>query len=43
MNTKRSSLRPVLLVAAATFIYMMNGGIRANFGIMLSAIAKMRH
>lgn len=40
MNTRQSSLRPVLLVAAATFIYMMNGGIRANFGIMLSAIAK---
>ena len=38
--TKRapSFLRPVLLVAAATFIYLMNGGIRANFGIMLSAI-----
>ena len=37
-NEKSGILTAVLLTLAALFLYMMNCGIRNNFGIMLSAI-----
>lgn len=37
-NEKSGILTVVLLTLAASFLYMMNCGIRNNFGIMLSAI-----
>lgn len=37
---RRSIFYVVLLTAAASFVYMMNCGIRNNFGIMLSAIVE---
>ena len=39
-NEKNGIVTLLLMTAAACFIYMMNSGIRNNFGIMLQAITE---